>query len=386
MFGFSQSSGAAAAARADVGRPAHLVPWIEKYRPKTMDDVAHQEEVVRALKSAIHSANMPHLLFYGPPGTGKTSSIHAIAHQLYGPIYKSRVLELNASDERGIGMIRERVKKFAQVQVRYHPTEAKEYPCPPYKIIILDEADQLTSEAQAALRRTMENYTRVTRFCLICNYISRIIEPLGSRCAKFRFQPIGDDSHRKRLEHIAAAEGVKIGEAGMTTLLLLAEGDLRRSITLMQSAYNLHGPDHHIAPSDLLEVAGCVKPAVITAFLHTCKTASSFDDVQKVIEQDLVAGGYTCSQIIPQITARLVGKKVSEGNDMTDDQDQGSGGGMQLSTELTDLQKAKIATRCGEVDSQLMDGADEYLQLLKLGADLMNILKQGGNNTRPHHN
>eukprot|EP01126_Amoeba_proteus_P030088 TRINITY_DN2983_c0_g3_i1.p1 TRINITY_DN2983_c0_g3~~TRINITY_DN2983_c0_g3_i1.p1 ORF type:complete len:230 (-),score=46.33 TRINITY_DN2983_c0_g3_i1:561-1250(-) len=190
-------------------RRAIANPWVEKYRPKSVDDVVHQEEVVSALKKSLETGNLPHLLFYGGPGTGKTSTILAIAHQLFGPEeMKNRVLELNASDERGIDVVRTKVKTFSSLAVGKNV--GGEYPCPPYKIIILDEADHMTEDAQNALRRTMEQFSTVSRFCLICNYVSRIIEPLASRCAKFRFRPLGAEKMIERLDFICETEGIEV--------------------------------------------------------------------------------------------------------------------------------------------------------------------------------
>ena len=149
--------------------------------------MSHQVEVVAALKQSVATGQVPHLMFYGPPGTGKTSTILALAKELFGhEFFKQRVTELNASDERGIAVVREKIKKFAQRKIAKHPNGN----CPPIQICILDEADSMTADAQAALRRIIEQYSTNTRFCIICNYISKIIDPLASRCVKFRFSPI----------------------------------------------------------------------------------------------------------------------------------------------------------------------------------------------------
>ena len=191
-----------------------LAPWVEKYRPERVDDVSHQEEVVKTLKTSIEQGSLPHLLFHGPPGTGKTTTILAVGRELFGPdLYKQRILELNASDERGISVIREKVKIFAQGAVGGQKTSG--YPCPRFKIIILDEADTMTPDAQSALRRIMETYSKVTRFCLVCNYVTRIIEPLASRCAKFRFKSLPMDSMLERMRFIAQSENVVLADGAL---------------------------------------------------------------------------------------------------------------------------------------------------------------------------
>eukprot|EP00879_Flechtneria_rotunda_P011726 GHRR01012247.1.p1 GENE.GHRR01012247.1~~GHRR01012247.1.p1 ORF type:complete len:280 (+),score=47.21 GHRR01012247.1:488-1327(+) len=214
-------------------------PWVEKYRPRNVNEVAHQEEVVQTLKKSLETANLPHLLFYGPPGTGKTSTALAIARQLYGPeLMKTRVMELNASDERGINVVRQKVKAFAAASVG-QPLAG--YPCPPYKLLILDEADSMTQDAQNALRRTLEAYSKVTRFCFICNYVSRIIEPLASRCAKFRFRPLHKEVMFDRVQYICSKEDVQLDPGAFTLLAQVAGGDLRKAVTTLQSAVRLGG-------------------------------------------------------------------------------------------------------------------------------------------------
>ena len=275
------------------------------------------------------------MLFYGPPGTGKTSTILALAKDLYGPeMFKSRVLELNASDERGISIVREKVKDFARMQLSNPPPQYKSrYPCPPYKIIILDEADSMTQDAQSALRRTMETYSKITRFCLICNYVTRIIDPLASRCSKFRFKLLDQENAQSRIQDIANSEHVKLEEGVLQTLIKCSEGDLRKAITFLQSASKLarEGNKQNNSKSskrkrvddagdddtmdvdeskDLLvtiesveEIAGIIPNNVIESLSKSMQPqlkSTAYGAVAKTIT-DLVADGWSAAQLMFQV-------------------------------------------------------------------------------------
>lgn len=268
------------------------------------------------------------MLFYGPPGTGKTSTILALAKSLFGPaLYRSRILELNASDERGIGIVRDKVKNFARAQLS-QPTGLDaaylaQYPCPPFKIIILDEADSMTQDAQSALRRTMETYSRITRFCLVCNYVTRIIEPLASRCSKFRFKSLDNSAAGVRLDNIARMENLNLEDGVVETLIRCGEGDLRRAITYLQSAARLAGAaktggkdvDEDAEMTDagadqgiitvrsIEEIAGVIPDSILDSLVQAMQPkggASAFDAVSTVVT-DLVADGWSATQLVGQV-------------------------------------------------------------------------------------
>ncbi|KZT52474.1 P-loop containing nucleoside triphosphate hydrolase protein [Calocera cornea HHB12733] len=354
-------------------QPKHVVdpslqPWIEKYRPKTMDDISAQEHTVQVLKKTLGSNNLPHMLFYGPPGTGKTSTILALSRELFGPeLFRSRVLELNASDERGISVVREKIKNFARQTPRAADAEAaRGYPCPPYKIIILDEADSMTQDAQAALRRVMETYAKITRFCLVCNYVTRIIEPLASRCSKFRFHTLDASSNRARLEFVAHAEGVSVTPPVIDALITTSDGDLRRSITYLQSAHRLAAstvPPTQIQPRDIQEIAGVIPDAVAGRFAASLGVegedvdvdmdvkTKGYDGVRKAV-QELVLGGYSATQVLSQLHDIII-----------------------LHPLITGQQKSRCALIFAEVDKNLSDGADEELQLLDMGLRVWKALR-----------
>lgn len=343
---------AKATAGARAGRAAAAaaqMPWVEKYRPRTINDVAHQEEVCAALRSSISSGVLPHLLFYGPPGTGKTSTILALCRELYGPLMKSRVLELNASDERGISVVRNQIKSFAQTSVGR--TTHAGYPCPPFKIIILDEADSMTDEAQAALRRTIERYSNVTRFCMICNYVSRIIDPLASRCAKFRFKPLPRPAMERRLDQVASQEGIAIDESSRDALLRCSKGDMRRAITLMQSASQLYGAaGTPLAADAVVQVAGELPGSVAAQFWEAAHSGT-FANVQREVDE-LSAQGFAATAVLQSMMQDTL-----------------------ATDRMNETQKAEVLLALGEADKCLTDGADEHLQMLNVGGRILKALK-----------
>jgi len=203
------------------------LPWVEKYRPNALQELISHEDIISTIRTFISQDKLPHLLFYGPPGTGKTSTILACAKELYSPKeFSSMVLELNASDDRGIGIVRGQILNFASTRM---------FVSKGYKLIILDEADAMTNDAQNALRRIIEKYTDNVRFCMICNYLSKIIPALQSRCTRFRFGPLNADQIVPRLEHVAESENVNLHESGKEALIRLAKGDMRKVINILQS-------------------------------------------------------------------------------------------------------------------------------------------------------
>lgn len=215
----------------DNKRPKVLT-WTEKYRPKTLDDIAYQDEVVTMLKGALQGRDLPHLLFYGPPGTGKTSAALAFCRQLFPKnIFHDRVLDLNASDERGIAVVRQKIQSFSKSSLGHsHREDVLKL-----KIIILDEVDAMTREAQAAMRRVIEDFSKTTRFILICNYVSRLIPPVVSRCAKFRFKSLPAEIQVQRLRTICDAEGTPMSDDELKQVMEYSEGDLRRAVCTLQS-------------------------------------------------------------------------------------------------------------------------------------------------------
>ena len=231
--------------------------WVEKYRPRRIDDIIDQDHVKERIKEFLKLGTLPHMLFYGPPGVGKTTMALAIAYELYGEHWRENVLELNASDERGIAVIREKVKEFA----RSLPTAGNVS----FRLIILDEADNMTEDAQQALRRIMELYYSTARFILIANYVSGIIEPIQSRCAVFRFAPIPKEAMFERLKYIAKCEGLEITDDGLEAIWDISQGDMRKAINILQAAAST---STKIDAEVVYKALGKASPSLIKAFLQ----------------------------------------------------------------------------------------------------------------------
>ena len=327
-------------------KSGNSVPWVEKYRPARVDDVVAQDEAVHTLQRAATTLALPHLLFYGSPGTGKTSTILAIAHQFFPTpeLFRERVLELNASDERGIDVVRHRIKEFAMCAA------AASARVPGFKIVILDEADAMTQDAQNALRRTMEVYSHSTRFCLVCNYVSRIIEPLASRCAKFRFRAVPAPCVVARLAHVAQCEGFAVPPPVLERLAAVSRGDLRKAITSLQALHAVFGADPAaLTPQTVAELAGVVPDAAMDAFLAACRSGS-FDELGTAAAA-LVAQGYAADQFFAQLFERVLADDSSS----------------------DDVARAAVVQAIAAADRALADGADEYLQIYASGARIMRV-------------
>jgi len=315
--------------------------WAEKYRPKTLDDMVNQKEIVERLKSFVKSRNVPHCIFAGPPGTGKTTAALCLTRDLYGEAYREHLMELNASDERGINVVRETVKTFARIR------SIGEIP---FKIMILDEADNMTSDAQQALRRTMERYTETCRFIMCANYSGKIIEPIQSRCAPFRFTFLPREEQDKYLKHITENENVKLLKDGLDAIFEVCSGDLRRAINTLQAAASLNKP---VDAKVVYSITGRASPADVRKMIETVM-AGNFLEARKQLRDMIQKYGVAGSDIIRQIHTEI------------------------FRAEFPEPWKIKLAGVVGEIDYRLVEGADEEVQLSALLARLV----EAGNELR----
>ncbi|MFB6244160.1 MAG: replication factor C small subunit [Halobaculum sp.] len=321
----AEDSGGAAAPGREV--------WIEKYRPETLDDISGQENIVDRLSSYIEQDDLPHLLFSGPAGIGKTTAAQAVAREIYGDSWQQNFLELNASDQRGIDVVRDRIKSFARESFSQDHG---------HTIIFLDEADSLTSDAQSALRRTMEQFSDNTRFVLSCNYSSKIIDPIQSRCAVFRFSPLSDEAVTEQIQQIAAREGIELTDDGMEALVYAADGDMRRAINSLQAAATTGGV---VDEQAVYEITATARPEEIESMVADALNGD-FSKARATLDTLLTETGIAGGDVIDQLH-----RSVWE-------------------FDLSDREAVRLLERIGEADYRITEGANEQVQLEALLASL----------------
>lgn len=300
--------------------------WTEKYRPRSFDDVKGQGAIVEKMRAFVERANMPHLLFAGPAGIGKTTLALVTARQLFGENWRGNFLELNASDERGIDVIRVKVKDFARTRAIGDV---------PFKIIYLDECDALTREAQHALRRTMENYTQTCRFILSCNYSSKMIDPIQSRCTVFRFKPLAKEEVDEIVDMIAKEESLDISKEAREALYTVSHGDVRRVENLLQSAASL---GKSIGEEDVFSIASYARPKEVVSILELA-VKGDFLEARKQLLTVMLDYGLSGLDVVKQLQSAA------------------------WKLDAPDTKKLSMVKACGEAEFRIVEGSDEFIQL-----------------------
>lgn len=307
--------------------------WVEKYRPSKLEEVSSQKIIIDALKNVLVTKKIPHLLFYGPSGSGKTSTILALAKELFNQdISMNRVIELNASDERGINIIRDKIKKYSKQLMNTNNN------LPPWKFIILDEADTMTTDSQFALRRIMEQYSKITRFCIICNYHTKIIDPIISRCALFHFKPISNESILIKLQYVCNNEKINYKTELLKKIIELSRGDLRKAINFLQKCYNTYNNSFNM---DLLkEISGIINEDTFNQLIDSILKKDTIN-VDKIINNIHIEGYSLVNQIL------LFHNYI-------------------INSNFSDDIKSKIIYLLCDIDHNLIKGCNEYIQFLRL--------------------
>ena len=313
--------------------------WVDKYRPKSFKDIIGQDYFVKRIKAFIEQKNLPHLLFAGSPGTGKTTTALVIARELYGENgIKGNLLELNASDDRGIDIIRNQIKEFARL---------KSLSQIPYKIIVLDEADSLTKDAQQALRRTMEKYSASCRFILACNEMSKIIDPIQSRCVIFKFKPLTEDNLKTLVETIAKNESLTVKDDAKEMLVKISQGDVRRLTNTLQAASSI---DKTITTNLIEEINDYINPQEVVDMVNFAMRGDFFKAREEMIKLRTLRG-LSALEILKEIYKQIIE--------------------MDIDPKI----KVKFVDRIATVEFRLVEGSDEEIQLESLLA-MMSLLQK----------
>ncbi len=314
--------------------------WIEKYRPRKLEEMVGQKDIVARLQSYVKTGDLPHLLFTGSAGVGKTTAAVALARELFGDAWQTNFREMNASDERGIDVVRNQIKQFA----RTSPLAGASF-----KVLFLDEADALTPDAQAALRRTMETYAQTCRFILSCNYSSKIIDPIQSRCAIYRFGPLDREAVVEEIRRIAAHEGLTVTDGALDAIVYIAQGDMRKAINALQGAAILNPT---IDETMIYEITATARPEEIGELLDR-SIGGEFNEAEQLLGELLHDRGIAPNELINQCYRALIQRDMDR------------------------TLKVKLIDALGEVDFRLSEGASSDIQMKALIAQFVLAAQKG---------
>jgi replication factor C subunit 2/4 len=321
-----------------------IIPWVEKYRPNKLNEINDQSVIINSLKNFLNTDNVntiPHLIFHGPSGCGKTSTIIALCKELFKSHYKERVIELNASDERGINIIRSKIKNYAKQSIN------KINDIPNWKMIILDEADTMTSDSQFALRRIIEQYSHITRFCIICNYYNKIIEPIISRCVLFKFKSINHINILNKLNYICSKENYKCNDLILNKIISYSRGDLRKSINLLQKCHNINSIE--LTLNIINDISGILPNDLFNHIIYLIENKKEKE--LSLYIKNIHNLGYSLVNQILLFNNYILNNQI-----------------------LNDLQKSNLFYILCDIDQALIKGCDEYILYMKLIYSLLNIL------------